>query len=272
MSIIAPEFISSNVAIGIDQLNGDRLWIGSGFIVSRKETEEPSKMTCYLITNKHVVHGITSAYLRFNSTSGQLIKDYAITFASPDGTKLYSEHPNPNTDVVALQITPQALIDDCSIWGAIDLEEQALTLDQMQQQGIDEGNLVYALGFPMNLVSSIKVPICRLGCISRITDAFILKSNFPIFLVDAPTYPGNSGGPVLFRPENTYSVSPTEKTGVKLIGILSSYIPYNDTLISQQTKQPVMIQQENSGLTVVHPVDRIKETVEEEWKRMSGKT
>lgn len=89
MAIIAPEFISSNVAIGVKQLNGDRLWIGSGFIVSRKEEEEPSKVTCYLITNKHVVHGINSAYLRFNSSSGQLIKDYSITFTLPDGTKQY---------------------------------------------------------------------------------------------------------------------------------------------------------------------------------------
>jgi chemotaxis signal transduction protein len=39
-----------------------------------------------------------------------------------------------------------------------------------------------------------------------------------------------------------------------------------------------MIQEENSGLTVVHPVDRIKEVVEIEWQRInnlnvqSGKT
>ena len=29
-----------------------------------------------------------------------------------------------------------------------------------------------------------------------------------------------------------------------------------------------MIQEENSGLTVVHPVDRIKEVVELEWQRV----
>lgn len=272
MAIIAPEFISSNVAIGVKQLNGDRLWIGSGFIVSRKEEEEPSKVTCYLITNKHVVHGINSAYLRFNSSSGQLIKDYSITFTLPDGTKQYSEHPNPNTDVVALQIAPQTLINDCSIWGAIDLEEQSLTLDQMQQEGVEEGSFVYALGFPMNIVGDIKVPICRLGCISRIQDAFLLRSGYPVYLVDAPTFPGNSGGPVLFRPENLSKEKSNGKTGVKLIGILNSYIQYQDTLISQQTKKPVMIQQENSGLTIVHPVDRIKEIVELEWQRMSTKS
>ncbi len=29
-----------------------------------------------------------------------------------------------------------------------------------------------------------------------------------------------------------------------------------------------MIQEENSGLTIVYPVDRIKEVVELEWKRI----
>ena len=29
-----------------------------------------------------------------------------------------------------------------------------------------------------------------------------------------------------------------------------------------------MIQEENSGLTIVHPVDRIKEVVEIEWSRI----
>lgn len=29
-----------------------------------------------------------------------------------------------------------------------------------------------------------------------------------------------------------------------------------------------MIQEENSGLTIVHPVDRIKEVVELEWERI----
>ena len=30
-----------------------------------------------------------------------------------------------------------------------------------------------------------------------------------------------------------------------------------------------MIQTENSGLTIVHPVDRIKEVVELEWQRLN---
>ena len=121
---------------------------------------------------------------------------------------------------------------------------------------------------PMNLVNdAVKAPICRLGCISRVADAFLAGQGAVNFLVDAQTFPGNSGGPIISRPEYVSVQNTPSNTSVNLIGILSAYIPYRDTLVSQQTGQPVMIREENSGLTIVHPVDRIKEVVEMEWRR-----
>ena len=57
-------------------------------------------------------------------------------------------------------------------------------------------------------------------------------------------------------------------TSANLVGILSAYIPYKETLYSRQTGRDRMIMEENSGLTIVHPVDRIKEVVELEWARV----
>lgn len=186
------------------------------------------------------------------------------------GVPMFSAHPHDKTDIIALQILPQTLINDKSIWGAFDLADHALTLDQMQNTGVNEGSLVYALGFPMDLVDPIKVPICRLGCISRVTDAFLLKKGTPIFLVDAQTFPGNSGGPIVSRPEHISIDGTPSNTSANLIGILSAYIPYRETLYSRQTGRDRMIQEENSGLTIVHPVDRIKEVVELEWARIEA--
>ena len=124
----------------------------------------------------------------------------------------------------------------------------------------------------MNLVNDkVKAPICRLGCIARVADAFLDAQKTEMFLVDAQTFPGNSGGPIISRPEHM-SIEGTPQNGsANLIGILSAYIPYRDTLVSQQTKQAVMIREENSGLTIVHPVDRIREVVELEWERAEAK-
>ena len=268
MAIIPSAFINSVVALGIN-LSGDKKhWIGTGFIVGRKEKDNPELSTHYIITNKHVISSVKEICVRFNSVEGALVKDYIIDLYDENETPLFSSHPNEATDIIAIQISPQQLIKDKSIWGSFDLDDHALTLDQMQSTGVEEGSLVYALGFPMNLVDPIKVPICRLGCVSRITDAFILKKEKPVFLVDAQTFPGNSGGPVINRPESASIVGTPTNPSANLIGILSSYITYRETLYSRQTGRDRMVQEENSGLTIVHPVDRIKEVVELEWERI----
>lgn len=268
MSIIPNFYLNAVVALGVDGANGEKHWIGTGFIVGRKEIDNPKLSTYYIITNKHVVKTPKYVYVRFNSLGDTLVKDYRIDLYDKAGAPMFSAHPNDKTDVIALQISPKTLINDKSIWGAFDLDDHALTLEQMQSTGVEEGHLIYALGFPMDLVDPIKVPICRLGCISRVTDAFILKKSNPLFLVDAQTFPGNSGGPIVSHPELISFNGTPEITNSNLIGILSAYIPYKEALYSRQTERVRMIQEENSGLTVVHPVDRIKEVVELEWKRI----
>lgn len=268
MAIIPSFFLNAVVALGVDGVDGEKHWIGTGFIVGRKEVDNPTLSTYYIITNKHVIKYQRFVYVRFNSLGGTLVKDYRVDLYDDAGTPLFSAHPHDKTDVIALQILPQTLINDKSIWGAFDLTDHALTLEQMQSTGVEEGSLVYALGFPMNLVDPIKVPICRLGCVSRVTDAFLLKNQTPVFLVDAQTFPGNSGGPIVSRPEQV-SISGTPcNASSNLIGILSAYIPYREVLYSRQTGRDRMNTEENSGLTIVHPVDRIKEVVELEWARV----
>ena len=267
MAIIPSSFLDAVVAIGIAEADKKR-WIGTGFIVGRKEKDDPTLSTHYLVTNKHVVERQQQVYVRFNSIGGEFVKDYIIDLFDNAGKPLFSAHPKEEADVIAIQLYPQTLINDQSIWGSFDLDDHALTLEQMQQTGVDEGGLIYALGFPMNLVDTIKTPICRLGCISRIKDAFILKENCPVFLVDAQTFPGNSGGPIINRPEHMSITGTPGNDKANLIGILSAYITYRDTLCSRQTGMDKMITEENSGLTIVHPVDRIKEVVELEWERI----
>lgn len=268
MAIIPDFFLNAVVAIGVDQSKDEKHWIGTGFIVGRKETDNPTLSTHYIVTNKHVIKNQKYVYVRFNSLGGSLVKDYRIDLYDEDGKQLFTPHPHEKTDVIALQILPQTLINDKSIWGSFDLEDHALTLDRMKTTGVQEGSLVYALGFPMDLVDPIKVPICRLGCVSRVSDAFLLKKKKPVFLVDAQTFPGNSGGPIISRPEYISIDGTPNNTSANLIGILSAYIPYRETLYSGQTGNARMIQEENSGLTVVHPVERIQEVVELEWQRI----
>lgn len=267
MAIIPQFFKDSVVALGIVTTQKKMLWIGTGFLVGRREKSNFNKATVYILTNKHVVENQSLLFVRFNNENTIGVKDLPMSLLE-NGVLNYSKHPDPKSDIVAIRIAPDVIKKENLTLEVITLDDCSLTLQQMKDTGVDEGSLVYALGFPMNLVDeSIKTPICRLGCISRIADAFLNPEKANSFLVDAQTFPGNSGGPIINRPELiSIEGTPTNKSA-NLIGILSAYIPYRDTLVSQQTNVNMMIQQENSGLTVVHPVDRIKEVVELEWKR-----
>lgn len=268
MAIIPSFFMDAVIALGVDTGAGNKHWVGTGFLAGRKEKNNPNLSTVYIITNKHVIRNQSLLYVRFNNSGNVGVQDLPMPLENLTGHN-YSTHPNPNVDIVAIQISPQVILDNHLSLSFFDEDSHMLTLDQMRTTGVDEGGLVYALGFPMNLVNdAVKAPICRLGCISRVTDAFLAGQGAVNFLVDAQTFPGNSGGPIISRPEHISISNTPFNSSANLIGILSAYIPYRDTLVSQQTGQSVMVREENSGLTIVHPVDRIKEVIELEWCRI----
>ena len=272
MAIIPDFFMDAVVALGIPISGGKKHWVGTGFLVGRKEKEHPDKSTVYIITNKHVVKDQNLLYVRFNNSESVGVRDLPMSLKVNDEL-LYTAHPLKNTEIVAVQILPHVIVDNKLRLSFMDIDDHAITLQQMKETGVDEGSLVYAIGFPMNLVNdTVKAPICRLGCISRVADAFVSPKTAETFLVDAQTFPGNSGGPIISRPEFISIQGTTHNEKANLIGILSAYIPYRDTLVSQQTHQPIMVREENSGLTIVHPVDRIKEAIELEYKRVCEKS
>ena len=49
MSIIPNFYLNAVVALGIDGVDGEKHWIGTGFIVGRKETSDPNLSTFYII-------------------------------------------------------------------------------------------------------------------------------------------------------------------------------------------------------------------------------
>lgn len=271
MAIIPPFFMDAVVALGVELPNKQKYWTGTGFLVGRKEKNDPTQSTVYIITNKHVIRNQNLLYVRFNNRGESGVKDLPMGLVDANGSPIYSEHPLRNVDVVAIQIIPQVILDNKLSLSFFDLEQHSLDLAQMKATGVDEGSLIYSLGFPMNLVNaSVKAPICRLGCISRVADSFVNPNTAEQFLVDAQVFPGNSGGPIVSRPEHISIEGTPHNSSANLIGILSAYIPYRETLYSRQTGLDRMIQEENSGLTIVHPVDRIKEVVEMEWNRVEA--
>jgi hypothetical protein len=103
------------------------------------------------------------------------------------------------------------------------------------------------------------VVIARDGTIARIRDTLDKQNNE--YLIDSTIFPGNSGGPVISKPEVTRIKGTKSQNASYLIGIVKAYVPYREIAVTEQTKKPRIIFEENSGLTVVHPTDFIQEII-----------
>jgi hypothetical protein len=102
--------------------------------------------------------------------------------------------------------------------------------------------------------------VIRGGWIARIRE--LLQGGSDHFLIDAAVFPGNSGGPVVSRPEIVALANTKSSDRSYLIGVVRAYVPYRDVAVSAQTGQTRVVFEENSGLAAVHPVDLIEETID----------
>ena len=258
----------------------------SGFLYGEfieKVNETKSRYQVYLVTNTHVLKGIeqkeleqtrrfkkqqvevTKAFASFNPVGeGPATDDWALPLRDKDGAPSYIAHHD--ADVAVIAIDPGVLDSAKMTYSFFRSNLDVADRDKANELGFSEGDGIYILGFPMNLVGEGRnYVIAREGSIARIRDALAGTTNE--FLVDALVFPGNSGGPVILRPELTSIKGTASQKRSYLIGMVKGYIPYRDVAISQQTKRARIIFEENSGLASVIPMDFVKELIKKDMER-----
>lgn len=266
MALIPPFFLDCVVAIGVKNPDESKSWIGTGFMIGRffKQRDEGLKdYHVFLVTNKHVLNGQNSVIVRFNPQpqSNEQARDYDLPLIDKDGNKTWTEHPTKDIDVAVMNINPKILREHGMRFSYFQSDTHLLNISQMAETGITEGDFVYVLGYPMGIVAPDRqYVIARSGSIARIRD--VLERRSTDFIVDAFVFPGNSGGPVVSKPEVVSIVGTKPIKSAYLIGIVKNYVPYQDIAYSVQTKRPRVIFEENSGLSAVIPVDFVMETIE----------
>jgi hypothetical protein len=152
-------------------------------------------------------------------------------------------------------------------------DDASATKEQLQDIGASAGDAVFILGFPMNLAGEQKnYVIARQGAIARISE--LLEGASRTFLVDSFVFPGNSGGPVVIKPEVVAIGGTKANPKALLVGVVLAYQPYIDVAISGQTKRPRVSFEENSGLAIVLPMDNVNEMVADKaralWEKESS--
>jgi S1-C subfamily serine protease len=159
-----------------------------------------------------------------------------------------TENPTPGTGRGALINLPG--VEEMEIAKAGIL---GVALDSVKPfQQVLTGNDVMEFGYPTSLglqqfpqIDSQR-PLLRKGIVAGTNPA--RRS----IVLDCPSYPGNSGGPVLEVDRETF------RTHFVIIGVISQYVPFVDT---GGSKTFVMQMASNSGYSIATPMDFVLELV-----------
>lgn len=278
-ALLPPGFITAVVSLGTTQILQESgkppitkwVTVGTGFFYGYLVHDDPDpkkrQYAVFLITAAHVVKG-------FAESGKDKIE------ARIDATDVSSKSENldipisdwffhPSVDLAATPVPIQLLSQRGLQNSFFASDENSLTIKQMVTAGTAAGDGIFVPGFPMGLSGEHRnYVIVRQGAIARISE--LLEGASKTFLVDAFVFPGNSGDPVILRPEILSIQGTQANPKAALIGVVLSYESYVDTAVSQQTKHARITFEENSGLAAVLPVDFINELVkakaEAEWQ------
>jgi S1-C subfamily serine protease len=262
MALIPPHFFNCVIAIGIRGSNDHIKWIGTGSLVGRlfrKISENQNEYHIYIVTNRHVLSGHKAVVVRFNPMGSESAKDFDIPLFDSKGIPYWQGHSK--VDLAAIGIDADFLRHEKISYSFFKLDSNGMNLLEMTQNGVSEGDFIYVLGFPMGIVDlDRQYVIARSGIIARLRDA--IEKRGLEFLIDASVFPGNSGGPVIYKPEIISVEGTLSVAKPSLIGIVSGYLSFKDIAVSQQTGKTRVIFEENSGLAMVIPMDYVSETIE----------
>ncbi len=259
MAIIPSIYKNAVVSIGFKNTDGSIVWIGTGFFVVRVVNERSAMP--FLVSNKHVFNASQQIVIRMKELGKDSWKEVVADLFDSSGQPLFSPHPKQDIDIAVLPLSGDYIAQNNLEFPAFDIDANALSSDELRANGVEEGSTIYMLGFPLGLVPQLSShPICRMGCIARISEDQIKEQSN--ILIDIQNFPGNSGSPIVNRPE-LFSIEGTKCLNKSvLVGIIHSYIPYTEQLRSAQTNKIVEIRRENSGLAYAHPVEFIREVID----------
>ena len=280
MASIRPELVQAAVKI---RNHFDSVW-GTGFAYARPDDyndHDPSVHTpdgswrLWYVTCAHVIDGIEasqvgsqqSAYIEVNEASpsagrisiGHPIGHYwtrhrewvnRCSQLGPIASRPY-EPEDAAVDVAVTTPTHYEKWHELDVWGFpphTHITRALMTADSLLDQPLSEGDEVFVVGFPTGFYKDVKNwPVVRQSVLAQVQP--YLRGNSQTFLIDGSVFGGNSGGPVVTKPQEI-SIEGTHKfTMNALIGMVSGYRLNPNT-------------GENADLGIVVPLDTINDTIE----------
>lgn len=268
MAIIPPFFLDCVVAIGMRQVDSQISWTASGFLFGSKLPEPVGgwgeggeRFQIWLVSNRHVAKNLQNqGVVRFFSQKeNEVIEiDLHEWNIRPEGNWIY--HPNEEVDVAVLPVRTDHLSAASGKLNFFHEDKHSATVQQLKNLGVVEGQSGFLLGYPAAVhPGPTNAVIVRQSCIARIRNTYSGSSQ--TIIVDGTVFPGNSGGAAIITPEMAAIEGTQPIQNAYLIGIVAAYVPYIDVAASQQTGKARITFEENTGLTIIYPVDFLLETI-----------
>ena len=262
MALIPPGYLDAVVSLGTFDQSFDH--VGTGFLYAHPLPQKAGRAPyrAFLVTNKHVA---TSAitHVRFNHAEKGLTIEPIGALALPTWTF----HPT-GADIA---VTPLRRQSPLSLGRA--LSDVGMFIGDVGTtfgEGVQpvEGDGIFLIGFPLGLVGDARnYPVVRYGAIARIQDWIQRQQN--TFLIDTPAFPGNSGGPVIMKPEATAISGTRPIRHCLLVGVVSKQLRSRDVAVSERTGEPRVVFEEDTGLAEVVPVEMVRDTALHEISNQS---
>ena len=243
MALIPPEYFDAVVAIGKADQEGKTRFTASGFLYGYPADEDPDdgrrRYGMFLVTNRHVFEGEDELVVRVNRREKQPSKVFPLRLRTDDGSVRWATHPR-GADIAIARVAIRTLAKQGIKLRAFQQEANVVTREEARELGISEGDGVFVLGFPLGLAGEERnYAIARRGILARIQDW--LHGDSDKFLIDAPVFPGNSGGPVVTKPEGISIKGTRSFKRSCLIGIVTGFLPYEEIAVSKQTGKPRVV-------------------------------
>lgn len=262
MALIPPFYFDSVAALEEERPTEDPdqreyVAVATGTLLSFRtghvNSEGEPLVAVFLATNRHVVEGQSHFYTRFNK--GDRSERFRVDLVGPGGEALVTT--NAEWDIAIVPIDLGAIQMAGAEFKAVN-EDSTLDLDGLEREGVTGGDGIFVLGFPMGIAGTERrYAVARGGVVARLDREIVTETKG--FLIDCSVFPGNSGGPVILRPEITSIQDTPSHDRALVIGLVTSYVPFMDVAVSQQTQRPRITFEENSGLARVVPLDPIIE-------------
>ncbi len=281
MASIRPEFVQSALKIRNDSGSVR----GTGFVYARPDDyndHDPSVHTpdepwrLWYVTCAHVIDDIEAnqigpdkrTYLEVNEASpgsGRSSIGYPIghywtrhrewmarcSKLGPIAYRAYTPEDAAVDVAVTTAPTHYENWQDLESWGFAPhthMTKALMNTESSLGKSLSEGDDVFVVGFPTGFYEDVKNwPMVRHGVLAQIQP--YLKGNARTFLIDGSVFGGNSGGPVITKPQPISIKGTQQFTKNALIGMVSG------TQLNPASG-------ENADIGIVVPLDTVNDTIE----------